>query len=226
MERKDRKVVPGMPPNRACLLRLGGFHAKPHRHGRPHLPPLIHLTDAARFPDPLPIAARLPRESLVVFRHYQTAGRRELAHRLAAFCRSRGLRFLVAGDAALAMETHADGLHLPEWLARGPISRGWAWRTRKPGWLLTAAAHCETSLTRAARAGADAVLLAPVFPTASHPGAHGLGLFRFATLARRTDVPVYGLGGINITTVRRLRGAAAAGIAVVSALAKENDSLP
>jgi len=215
-----------MPPNRACLLRLGGFHAKPHRHAWSHLPPLICLTDATRFPDPLPIVTRLPRKSLVVFRHYQTAGRRELAHRLAAFCRSRGLRFLIAGDAALAVETHADGLHLPEWLARGPISRGWAWRARKPGWLLTAAAHCETSLTRAARAGADAVLLAPVFPTASHPGAKGLGVFRFAALAHRTDVPVYGLGGINIGTIRRLRGAGAAGVAVVSALAEENNALP
>ena len=218
--------MPEIPPNHACLLCLGGFHGKPRRHPWPHLPPLICLTDAARFPDPLPIAAQLPRESLVIFRHYQTAGRRELAHRLASFCRSRGLRFLVAGDAALAIETHADGLHLPEWLARGPVSRGWGWRQRKPGWLLTAAAHCEMSLARAARAGADAVLLAPVFPTTSHPGADGLGVLRFATLAHRTDVPVYGLGGINIGTVRRLRGAGAAGIAVVSALAKENDRHP
>lgn len=203
-----------MPPQPATLLRLGGF---PAQRRRSPLPPLILLADVGS--NPLPAMARLPRGSLVLFRHYGAADRAERAHRLAAFCRARGLRFLVAGDGALAMAVGADGLHLPEWLARGPVSRGWAWRRRKPGWLLTASAHSETALARAAAFGADAVLLAPLFPTPSHPGAKTLGVLRFARFAHNAAVPVYGLGGIGPATIRRLRGSGAAGVAVLSALA-------
>lgn len=218
---KDRKVS-GIPLHRASLLRLGGFYTGPGGKGPKELPPLIHLTDEIRFPDPLPAIARLPQGSLVVFRHYQTPARQQLAHHLAAFCKSRGLCFLIAGDAALAVATRADGLHLPKWLARGPVSRGWAWRHRKPGWLLTAAVHSQAALLRAERAGADAVLLSPLFPTASHPQARPLGIARFAALAHRARIPVYGLGGLNATTAPRIRGAGAAGIAVVSVFAEKN----
>ncbi|MEW5703983.1 MAG: thiamine phosphate synthase [Pseudomonadota bacterium] len=210
--------MPGIPLNRSTLLRLGGFRAG--------LPPLVCLTDARRFPDPKPAIRRLPRGSLVIFRHYEMKKKERyaLAGEVAALCRARGLRLLVAGDAALALAVRADGLHLPEWLARGPVSRGWAWRRRKPGWLLTAAVHSERALEAAARQRADAALLAPVFSTASHAQAKPLGSVRFASLARRTALPVYALGGIGPTNVRRLMGSGAVGLAAVGAFAKDADT--
>jgi len=68
---------------------------------------------------------------------------------------------------------------------------------------------------RAARAGADAALLSPVLPTASHPGARVLGAVRFAALCARAPLPVYALGGIGRGTARRLHGARVAGIAAI-----------
>ncbi|MGB1547566.1 MAG: thiamine phosphate synthase [Alphaproteobacteria bacterium] len=198
-------------------FRLNGFHARPGRAGR-RLPPLIHLTDAARFPDPEPAIRRLPRGSLVILRHYEAKGRRALAERIARLCRSLGLRLLIAGDGRLAAAVHADGLHLPEWLARGRISAGYGWRRRRPDWLITAAAHSEAALRHAEAAGAHAVLLSPVFSTQSHPEAAPLGSARFARLAHRARLPVYGLGGIDARTVRRLRHSGATGLAIVSAL--------
>jgi thiamine-phosphate pyrophosphorylase len=177
------------------------------------LPPLILVTDRRRLADPLAAAARLPRGSAVLLRHYCDPDRARLAAALARLCRKRGLVLLVGADARLAARIGAGGLHLPEAL----VARR-RWR-RRPGWLVTAAAHGEAAVRRAARAGVDACLLSPVFATASHPGARALGPVRFARLAHRAAVPVYALGGIDMRSARRLATGGACGIAAVGAFA-------
>ncbi len=183
------------------------------RTRRRALPPLILLTDSRRLPDPLPAAAQLARGNAVILRHYDAPDREALARRLAALCRRRGVLLLVAGDWRLAWRIGADGVHLPEGLARrGPRSWG-AGVPHRPGFLVTAAAHSPPAIRRAARAGADAVLLSPVFPTASHPGAKTLGTLRFARWCRMATVPVYALGGVSRDTAPRLAGSGVAGLA-------------
>jgi thiamine-phosphate pyrophosphorylase len=190
------------------------------------LPPLILVTDAKRLPDPVPAAAALPRGSAVILRHYELerTARRALARRLKRLCRRRRLKLIVAGDSRLAHDVGADGLHLREAQLRGPIPCGPAARRR--GWLVTAAAHSPAGVLLAARRGADAVLLSPVFATASHPGRRTLGPLRFAALARSSPLPVYGLGGIEGGNARRLVGSAAVGLAALGALAARAASAP
>ena len=179
------------------------------------LPPLVLLSDPLRLPDPAPAARRLPRGSAVILRDYGARGRDERAARLARLCRARGLVLLVAGDGRLAARVGAQGVHFPEALA----GRARAWRRRRPGWLITVAAHSRMALVRAARAGADAALLSPVFTTPSRPSARPLGALRFAALARLSPLPVYALGGLDAALARRLKGSGAAGLAAIGALA-------
>ncbi len=184
------------------------------------LPAVFLMTDPLRLPDPVPYLGRLPRGSGVILRCYGDGGRgRERlgrARRLRAACRARGLVLLVAGDDRLAQAVRADGIHLAEWrLGRGAWARGPA---RARHGLVTASCHGRAALARAARAGVDAVLLAPVFPTASHPGVRAMGHRRFARLAKSSPVAVYALGGIDARTVAALRGSGAAGIAGIGAL--------
>lgn len=181
---------------------------------RPALPRLILMTDAQRLPDPAAAIARLPRGSGVILRHYGVPGRRALARRLAALCRRHGLRLLIAGDGRLAAASFASGaggLHLPEHLARrGPGP----WRLwRRPGWIVTAAAHSPRALAAAARAGADAVLLSPVFATESPGSRPPIGAVRFALWCRRSPLPVYALGGVGPGCRRRLLAGGAVGLA-------------
>jgi thiamine-phosphate pyrophosphorylase len=63
------------------------------------------------------------------------------------------------------------------------------------------------------------VIVAPVFPTASHPGATTLGAIRLRLIAQQSPLPVYALGGIDAWTVRNLQGAKLAGVAAIGALA-------
>lgn len=176
------------------------------------VPPLVLMTDPRV--DPLPLAALLPPGSAVILRHYGVPERAALGRALARLCRRRRLLLLVAGDARLAAALRADGLHLPEGLARG-AARSLAWLRRRNG-ILSVAAHSRPALVRAQRLRADWATLSPVFSTASHPGAASLGPRRFATLARAAGLPVLALGGITACNVRRLRGAA--GVATVSGL--------
>ncbi len=165
------------------------------------LPRRFWVTDDRRQPDPLPRLATLPAGTGVLFRHYglAPAARARLAWAVAARCRQRHLRLWVAADAALARAVGAEGLHLPEGLARCPTPAVRRWRGR-----LTVAAHDRAALARAAALGADAALLSPVFPTLSHPGAPGLGWGRFARLARAAPLPVIALGGMDAARFRRL----------------------
>lgn len=188
------------------------------RRKRGRMPALILVTDETRLPDPLPAMERLPPGAGVLLRHYGAADRALLARRLAATARRKRLVLLVAGAQwRLAAAAGAAGIHLPEAVARRLVDPGLRlWQRR--GALLSVACHGPAALARAAALGADAALLSPVFPTASHPGAATLGATRFALWAARARLPVLALGGVNRTTARALRHAA--GVAAIDGLTK------
>jgi thiamine-phosphate pyrophosphorylase len=178
------------------------------------LPPLLLITDAQRLPDPAGAAELLPSGSAVLLRDYDMVARDELAYRLAEVARRRGLKLLIAGDAALAIRVGAAGIHLPE--ARAGEARRWRHRRH---WLITVAVHSRQALRQAAMCGADAALLSPVFATASHPDERPLGLEGFNLLAAQAGLPVYALGGINANNAARLLSGRAVGIAAITAFA-------
>jgi thiamine-phosphate pyrophosphorylase len=189
------------------------------RKGGSVLPPLILVTDEQRLADPMPAVAGLPAGSLVIFRHYDWPDRRLLAVRLAKLCRARRLRLLVAGDIDLAVRLGL-GVHLPEGLLRSAPVKLRLRHRKRPGLLLTVAAHGRQALVRARRWAANAALLAPVFPTESHPGKTALGLLAFRRLAATTPIAVFALGGVTAHTISALVGSGAAGIAAVGGLSR------
>jgi len=180
---------------------------------RGRVPALIFVTDPGRTPAPEAIARTLPWGAGVVFRAFGAADAVEMGRRLKAIARRRGLVLLTGADEALARAIGADGVHLPERLAAraGVIAR------RRPGWIVTAAAHSPRAVRAAARAGAHAVLVSPVFESPSPSAGRPLGPTRFAAMARAAGIPVIALGGVTAQRARRLRGSGAAGLAAVGA---------
>lgn len=171
---------------------------------RQQLPKRLLLTDTERGGDPFDQLESLDAADALILRHYEVTERDRLALALALrkATRARSVRLLVAGDRRLATAVDADGIHIPSWKAKRGKGEG---GRRKPGWIITAAAHNGAELRAAALAGADAALLSPAFATASHPDRTGLGAVRFARLSTTAQIPVYALGGVTNKTAKRLK---------------------
>jgi thiamine-phosphate pyrophosphorylase len=150
----------------------------------------------------------------VVFRAFGAPDAAVRGRALARQARRRGVWFLVGADGALACRLGADGVHLPQLLAgrAGTIA---ALRRR---FLITVAAHDLPAALRARRAGADAIVVSPVFRSASPTAGRPMGVMRFARLIRAAGAPAYALGGVNAQTAGRLKGSGAVGLAAVEGL--------
>jgi thiamine-phosphate pyrophosphorylase len=184
------------------------------KKGDPVSPPLFFVTDPVRTPDPSQIAARLPKGSGVIYRAFGAPDALAIAGALRRVADRGGLILLIGADERLAAAVGADGVHLPQRL----IGQGQRLRARRPGWILTGAAHDARALKAAEVAGLDAALTSPVFASRS-PSAHTqLGPIRFANLVREARLPVYALGGVNHRTAPRLLSTGATGLAAVEGL--------
>jgi 8-oxo-dGTP diphosphatase len=139
----------------------------------------------------------LPRESL-----------RALALRMLPLLREHGARLMLNGDIALAREVGADGVQL----TAGQL-RNLSERPDVP-WC-AASCHDAEELRRAEALGCDFALLSPVLPTQSHPGEPALGWERFAEIARGCSIPVYALGGMQLSDMETAWRQGAQGVALL-----------
>jgi thiamine-phosphate pyrophosphorylase len=178
------------------------------------LPPLLFFTDPIRTPHPERVVARLPRGSAVVFRAFGAPDGLERGMRLAKAARRRGVVLLVGMDGALAARLGADGVHLPERLA----GRAGSVRALGRRFLVTAAAHDLPAALRARRAGVDAIVVSPVFPSRSPSAGRPIGVRAFASLARAASAPAYALGGVDARNARRIARSGAVGLAAIEGL--------
>ncbi len=180
------------------------------------LPPLFYFTDPDRRPDPLSDIAGLPPDTGVIFRHYDAADRHHLAGSIAQLCRAQDRLCLIAGDAGLAARVSADGVHWPE----NQFAFALAARLRTPPhWMVTTSVHSLTAILRLRGRRVTAAFLSPIFETQSHPDiTGGLGPLRARALIRRSNVPIYLLGGITQQTAPRMVHSGAVGFGVIGGL--------
>ncbi len=179
----------------------------------PGLPSLILVTDPKRTPDPIALAKRLPRGCGLIYRAFGAPKAGKTARKLGRIAARRGLMLLIGAD-AVRVRGQA-GVHLPERMAHHAKRL----KAGRPGFLVTAAAHSLPAIIRARRAGADAVLISPVFESRSPSAGQPLGPCRLAALIRAGRMPAYALGGITTKNAPRLLGAGAVGLAGVEAFA-------
>lgn len=115
------------------------------------------------------------------------------------------------GPLRLADALGYDGIHWPE---AGVPASGAACAASMPA-IRTAAVHAPTAVAAAERAGATALVFAPVYaPGSKRALAAGLGALRETVAA--AAVPVYALGGVTPARVAACMAAGAGGIAVLS----------
>ncbi len=172
----------------------------------------FYFTDDQRGMDPLIVADRLPSNTGIIFRHYNSKNRREMASYLSKICKRRQIMLYIAQDPSLAKAVKAGGLHLPEYqISRLPLIRH-----RYPGLKISTACHSARSLTLASSLGADIAFLSPLFATDSHPGKIGLGIIRAALAKQNVSLPVYALGGIHMQKLASLQALGFSGFGAIS----------
>jgi thiamine-phosphate pyrophosphorylase len=179
------------------------------------LPSLLFFTDPARVPNPEAVAERLPRGAGIMFRAYGAADAIEQGRRLRQIANTRGLLLFAGAEPDLADAIQADGLHMPERM----VSHIPTLKEAYPHWLVTTAAHGRAAIAGAEQAGADAVVISPVFPSNSPSAGAPLGIEGLQALVGATALPVYALGGVRKQTAAQLIGSGIIGIAAVEALA-------
>jgi thiamine-phosphate diphosphorylase len=176
---------------------------------------IVHCVEAA--------AAALPPGALCVQlrdKRRPIVSLRQLAWRLRLGTRGFGASLVVNGDARLARDVGADGVHL----GRGAGGAGAARAVLgRPAWV-SVAAHSDEDVRRASDDGANAVLVSPVFatrpPSASGPGKvpRGLGAIRTARAVAPPALSIYALGGVTADGAGACAAAGADGVAVMRAL--------
>ncbi|WP_374510547.1 Nudix family hydrolase [Niveibacterium sp.] len=134
--------------------------------------------------------------------------RAQLAREAVARCHAHGAIAVVNGDPALTAAVGANGLHLrAAQLAEFSSRPDFEW--------VGASCHTRADLEAAARLELDYALLGPVLPTATHPGASGIGWGAFHMLTRDLPMPVFAIGGLIPADMDAARGYGAHGIAAI-----------
>jgi thiamine-phosphate pyrophosphorylase len=181
------------------------------------VPPLMLVTDRRRT-GPRPLAA-LAREAAEAGVEYVQLREKDLGARaLAALAREvvaavagTACAVLVNGRPDVAALAGARGVELPE---RGlPVADV---RRAFPELVIGASCHSVEAAVRAEAAGADLVVMGPVFAT---PGKEErlLGIEPLAAAARALTIPVYAIGGVDLSTAAAATSAGARGLAAIRA---------
>ncbi|MBK7353649.1 MAG: Nudix family hydrolase [Nitrosomonas sp.] len=104
--------------------------------------------------------------------------------------KSYPMKIFVNEDIALANEVGVNSVHLTSsQLMDISVRPDVAW--------CAASCHNVEELYHAEQLGLDFVVLGPVLPTKSHPGAIALGWRKFSSMIRDYPLPVYALGGMT-----------------------------
>ncbi|MEQ1547098.1 MAG: thiamine phosphate synthase [Chakrabartia sp.] len=176
------------------------------RHSPP-LPTLWLMTDERMGNGLLPSVAALPKGSGIIFRHYSlpAKARRALFVQVQRIAKRQRHILILAGDSKTARAWKADGAH-GKYCADKRM-------------LQTRAVHSIRERITAERAGADLMLVSPLFVTASHRGAKGIGRIGFGFMARNAKTRVIALGGMTAHRARSLKNFGIYGWAAIDALA-------
>lgn len=152
---------------------------------------------------------------LVQFRAKQCHDRllKKMARASVKLCNQYRAKILINTRSDVAIETHADGVHL--------TSAQLATLSSRPlpsDYLIGASVHNAQELERAASLGVDFVVIGPVLPTASHADREWLGWERLKALVASASIPVFALGGQNLNSLAHAVNSGCQGIAAIRSL--------
>jgi thiamine-phosphate pyrophosphorylase len=189
----------------------------------PH-PPLLLVTDRKQARQPLAavVAAALAAGCRWVSVREKDLPEDEqiaLVRLLRPIAKKHGAMLSLHGEAALAKEAGADGVHLPS--GSDPVAARALLGSDK---LIGVSVHTAIEAEIIAPGSADYAIAGPAYETASKPG-YGpeIGRKGLTDLARASRVPVLAIGGLNATRAAEVLAAGVVGIAVMGSIMRAAD---
>ncbi|MCR8633576.1 thiamine phosphate synthase [Paenibacillus radicis (ex Xue et al. 2023)] len=139
---------------------------------------------------------------------------------LRELCRELNVPFLVNDRVDVAILLNADGVHVGQDDIPGVEAR----RLLGDDKIIGISAGTMEEAEWAMENGADYLGVGPVYSTATKQDAgEAIGTQLIAAVAQRWDIPVVGIGGINSENAAVIVEAGAHGVAVVSAITKQQN---
>ena len=170
------------------------------------LPKIIIVFDDKVFNEKKFSKLKIPKETAFLLRSYKIKERKKIAKQLLKFCKMKKIKLLIGSDIKLAKIINADGVHFPEYMIKENKVNWVVFKKLKleKEWIVTMAAHNLKALKNGENYSIDAALLSPIFPSKSHPKKKSLGINKFSKIIKKTNMPIYALGGINVKNVKSL----------------------
>lgn len=126
-----------------------------------------------------------------------------------------GARLLINDRVDVCMAVGADGVHLRADSLPIPAVR----KILGPERLIGQSVHSASEAIEAQRAGADFVVLGPIYDTPSKRAmGTPLGLSEIRSAAVRVAIPIFAIGGIRSDRIQEVIRSGACGVAVISVL--------
>ncbi|MCC6221306.1 MAG: thiamine phosphate synthase [Deltaproteobacteria bacterium] len=137
----------------------------------------------------------------------------ELARTLLPICHSHSAKLIINRRADLTRIVGADGVQLGARSIGIEDARKLIGTEKHIGY----SAHSEEEAVKASKAGANYVLLGPIFsPRSKQSYTPPLGLRTLAATCKQVKIPVFALGGITNENAELCRQAGASGVATIS----------
>ena len=136
------------------------------------------------------------------------------AMKLSALCRSYGVPFIINDNVDIAIQCHADGIHVgQEDMAAADVRA-------KVGddMIIGVSAHTVEEARQAVAQGADYLGVGAAFSTHTKTDVDVLPEGALRAICDAVDVPVVAIGGIHKNNILQLKGSGVDGVALVSAI--------
>jgi thiamine-phosphate pyrophosphorylase len=143
------------------------------------------------------------------------AAKKRLALELQQICQKANIPFFVNDDVNLAIKLKADGIHIGQ--DDESVKKV---RERVGDMLVGVSVHTLAEAKKAVLEGADYLGIGPIFPTSTKEDAKTPQEFRVIQQIRQAgmDIPIVGIGGIQIHNAQSVIEAGADGVSVITAI--------
>ncbi|BBM43222.1 thiamin-phosphate pyrophosphorylase [Leptotrichia wadei] len=143
----------------------------------------------------------------------------EKALKVKKICKNYGALFIINDRLDIAQAVEADGVHLGQ--TDMPIEK--ARKILKNKFLIGATARNAKEAKKAELSGADYIGSGAIFGTNTKGNAKKLEMEDLKKIVNSVKIPVFAIGGINISNVSLLKNIGLQGICLVSGILSEKD---